>query len=109
MQIQIGSTNTEFTLMLDTQTIGIWVPADNCTTGGCLGMKTLVSTSLAPVNPPATWNLNYPTNGSVEGRSFMDSMTIIAGLPSQTIHFGLADTVSSGFNGNVRPLSGRLI
>jgi Eukaryotic aspartyl protease len=110
MQIQIGTSNKQFTMMLDTQTAGIWVAADNCTTGGCVGMSTKLgsqdSTTLEP-SPLQTWDLNYPMNGSVGGRVDQDTITI-AGIPSKRIYFGVADTVSSRFNGNVRPLSCKL-
>jgi Eukaryotic aspartyl protease len=112
MQIQIGSENKGFPLMLDTQTTGIWVPSINCTTGGCLGMLTMGSqdsTTLVPIEVGLEkWNLSYPANGSVGGKYFLDTITV-AGLPSTQMVFGIADAVGSGFNGNVRPLSCKLI
>lgn len=107
MDIQIGSQNKAFTVMLDTQTSGIWVASSNCTTGGCVGMSTLGfsdSATLAPSDIYFTWNMSYPENGTVSGGTFNDSVTVAGFLPTESI-FGLADTIDSGFNGNVRPLA----
>jgi Eukaryotic aspartyl protease len=104
MAIAIGSKNTLFTVMLDSTSDVLWIPSENCTTGGCANSARLGhadSTSLTTLEDiPFDSSYDTLSKGSVSGVTAYDNVSI-AGL-SDNAYFSLANYVDTNVTRNVQ-------
>jgi hypothetical protein len=102
MEVAVGSQNTLFSVMLDSTSDVLWIPSQNCNTGGCSNSHTLGPADSTTLNLlPDTIDINYDSlsKGSVSGVVANDNVTI-AGL-SDFAFMILANHVDTNVTRNV--------
>ncbi|KAF9561944.1 aspartic peptidase A1 [Agrocybe pediades] len=109
-QLKIGSNQTVFTLLVDSGSSDLWVPAEGChgDDGGDCGPHTAlgphVSKTFNATKQP--WSINY-VSGTVSGYLVRDDVTI-AGLKMTAHEFGVATNETKDFTPNSIPFDGLL-
>ena len=102
MAIAVGSRNTLFSVMLDSTSNLLWIPSENCTTGGCANSGTLGpndSTTLSLRQDPVEINYDSWSKGSVSAVLANDNISI-AGL-SDFAFLDLANRVDTNVTHHV--------
>ncbi|KAK6535121.1 hypothetical protein TWF694_001603 [Orbilia ellipsospora] len=98
VNVQFGSSNKPFRLVLDTGSADTWIPSSGCISKSCIAHSTFGasdSSTLQLLNNNKTFSIEY-ASGNVEGVIIKDSMTL-GPMALKDVEFGLANTVSDDF------------